>query len=152
MKDNENRLIWEQYNSPGRAEGGNIPFPDGRGEMADLDEEGREYIFKEPERYENDQQIIDMLKRLPFNMGTLFRHDREGSFLTISATDRFYQEAGRPIDGDGMGGIIEYDLGYAIVGLEDGNFLSYIKHAPSEKEDPDADHETLNDYKRREGL
>lgn len=33
MKNNETKLIWEQYNSSGRTQGGNIPYPDGRGEM-----------------------------------------------------------------------------------------------------------------------
>ena len=33
MKDKDSRTIWEQYDSPGRMGGGDIPFPDGRGEM-----------------------------------------------------------------------------------------------------------------------
>ena len=33
MKDIDSKLIWEQYESPGRVGGGNVPFPDGRGEM-----------------------------------------------------------------------------------------------------------------------
>lgn len=32
-QDLDTRLLWEQYNSPGRQGGGSIPFPDGRGEM-----------------------------------------------------------------------------------------------------------------------
>ncbi len=33
MSNNDNMLIWEQYNSPGRTRSGSIPFSDGRGEM-----------------------------------------------------------------------------------------------------------------------
>lgn len=35
MNDNDTKLIWEQFTSPGRTGGGNIPFADGRGEMQD---------------------------------------------------------------------------------------------------------------------
>lgn len=33
MNDKDTKLIWEQYDSPGRVGAGNIPYPDGRGEM-----------------------------------------------------------------------------------------------------------------------
>lgn len=35
MKKDDAQLIWEQFTSPGRTGGGNIPFADGRGEMQD---------------------------------------------------------------------------------------------------------------------
>ena len=33
MSNTDSKLIWEQYDSPGRQQGGSIPYPDGRGEM-----------------------------------------------------------------------------------------------------------------------
>lgn len=36
MKDQDSRLIWEQYASTGRVGGGNIPYPDGRGEHDEI--------------------------------------------------------------------------------------------------------------------
>jgi hypothetical protein len=52
-----------------------------------------------------------------------------------------------------MGGTIEHDLGYAIVGLADGNFLDYIKHGPPDEDDEDDVHRrTVKDYMRGEGL
>lgn len=43
MRDNDNKLIWEQYQAPGRVQGSSIPFPDGRGEMRSPTEPSREY-------------------------------------------------------------------------------------------------------------
>lgn len=158
MKKDESELIWEAYTSPGRVGGGNIPFPDGRGEMEnhegtkELDEDGREYIYKAPKRgHESEEEMLQVLKQLPQNMGELFKPDREGSFYVLTPSDKFESFSS---DGDGMGDTIEHDLGYALVGLEDGHFLEYIKYPPMEKEDPDADlfRQSVNDYKRSEGL
>ena len=35
MTIEDEKMIWEQYESPGRMSGGDIPFPDGRGEHDD---------------------------------------------------------------------------------------------------------------------
>lgn len=89
MKDQDTHLIWEQYKSPGRVGGGNIPFPDGQGEMQDdnelraklkelqaamdyhnhVDDHGK-WQEEAPERERISKQIKDItdeLKRREFN-------------------------------------------------------------------------------------
>lgn len=38
-QNQDTRLLWEQYTSPGRVGGGSVPFPDGRGEVQAPEEE-----------------------------------------------------------------------------------------------------------------
>ena len=136
MRDRDTQLIWEQYSS----------------ENSERDEFGRDFIYKAPKRgHESEEEMLQVLKQLPQNMGDLFKPDREGSFYVLTPSDKFESFNST---GDGMGDTIEHDLGYALVGLADGNFLEYIKYPPMEEEDPDEDlfRQTLNDYKRSEGL
>jgi len=160
MKKDESELIWEAYTSPGRVGGGNIPFPDGRGEMDNQpdpeqhkDEHGRPYIFRGPKdgAFDSIQQVTQAHAELRRGLGQLFQPSKEGSYYVLEPSDEFKSYGS---DGDGMGGTIEHDLGDCIVGLADGNFLEYIKYPPPEEEDPDSDlfHQTENDYRRSEGL
>lgn len=160
MKKNESELIWEAYTSPGRVGGGKIPFPDGRGEMddhseptQDMDDYDRPYVYKGPKdgAFDSEQQMMQSLKHLPVGLDRLFEPSQEGSFYVLVPSEEFKSYGS---DGDGMGGTIEHDLGDVIVGLADGHYLEYIKHAAPEKEDPDADlfRQSENDYKRSEGI
>ena len=136
MRDRDTQLIWEQYSS----------------ENSEKDEFGRDFIYKAPKRgHESEEEMLQVLKQLPQNMGDLFKPDREGSFYVLTPSDKFESFNST---GDGMGEIEEHDLGFALVGLVDGNFLDYIKFPPMEQEDPDADlfRQTENDYRRSEGL
>lgn len=133
MNDKDSQLIWEQY-SP------------------EKDESGRDYIYKAPKQgHSSEEEMIQVLKQMPQGMGELFKPDKEGSFYVLTPSDKFESYSS---DGDSLGDTIEHDLGYALVGLVDGNFLEYIKYPPMEEEDPDEDlfRQTLNDYKRSEGL
>lgn len=109
MKDKDSQLIWESYQS-------------------EKDESGRDYIYKAPKQgHSGEEEMIQILKQMPQGMGELFKPDREGSFYVLTPSDKFesYNSTG-----DGMGEIEEHDLGYALVGLADGNFLEYIKYPP----------------------
>ena len=144
MKDNDSKLIWESWTSSPEHVAPQVQESDTR----ELDDHGREYIYKAPRRgHSSEEEMIQVLKQLPQGMGEMFKPDREGSFLVLTPSDKFKSYG---TSGDGMGDVIEHNLGFAIVGLADGNFLEYIKHAPPEEEDPDADvnHQTLNDYMR----
>lgn len=137
MKDKDSDLIWESWTTSQYVH------------SEELDDHGREYIYRAPKRgHSSEQEMIQVLKQLPQGMGDMFKPDQEGSFLVLTPTDKFKSYGS---SGDGMGDVIEHDLGFAVVGLADGNFLEYIKHAPPEEEDPDT-YETLNSYRRREGL
>ena len=133
MNDKDSHLIWEQYSQ-------------------EKDESGRDYIYKAPKQgHSSEEEMIQVLKQMPQGMGELFKPDKEGSFYVLTPSDKFESYSS---DGDSLGDTIEHDLGYALVGLVDGNFLEYIKYPPMEEEDPDDDlfRQTLNDYKRSEGL
>lgn len=170
-RDKESQLIWESYIT--RREGIEDDFAEFADEnpskkpqptkssslklkrppQKELDEHGREYIYKGPRdgAFESEQQMIQSLKQLPVGLDRMFTPSREGSFYVLEPSEEFKSYGS---DGDGMGGTIEHDLGDVIVGLADGNFLEYIKHAAPEQEDPDADQDrqSLNDYRRSEGL
>lgn len=141
MKRDDSELIWEQYSSPDR------------GEMDKHDEHGREYLYRGPKdgAFESEQQMRRSLEGLPMEMSELFKPSREGSYYVLVPSDEFKSYGS---DGDGMGGTIEHDLGYAIVGLADGHFLEYIKYPAPEEIDPDEElhRQTMNDYMRGEGL
>ena len=69
---------------------------------------------------------------MPTQLQPFFKPDQEGSFLVIAATDDFHERA-QALDGDGMGGTTEYKLGNYLIGMEDGNFATYIKIAEPTK-------------------
>lgn len=170
-KDRDSQLIWESYYT--KREGIEDDFAEfadenpsknpqptkssslklNRPPQKELDEYGREYIYKGPRdgAFESEQQMIHSLKQLPAGLDRLFTPSQEGSFYVLEPSEQFKSYGS---DGDGMGGTIEHDLGDVIVGLADGNFLEYIKHAAPEQEDPDAeqDRQSVNDYRRSEGL
>lgn len=170
-KDKDNQLIWESYVT--RAEAVEDEFFDWADEnpskkpqpskssslklnrppeKKELDDYGREYIYKAPKRgHSSEEEMIQVLKQMPQGMGDLFKPDKEGSFYVLTPSDKFESFNST---GDGMGEIEEHDLGYALVGLADGNFLEYIKYPPMEEEDPDADlfRQSDKDYKRSEGI
>lgn len=60
MKDNDTKLIWEQFNSPGRSRAGNIPFPDGRGEVEEPKKRPPEVS---PSRNTSNAAVYDESKR-----------------------------------------------------------------------------------------
>lgn len=171
-RKDDSQLIWESYMT--RREGieddfaefadenpSNKPQPTRSSSMKlnrppqqkELDEYGREYIYKGPRdgAYAREEHRDRALENLPGGLNRLFQPSQEGSFHVLVPSEEFKSHGS---NGDGMGGSVEHDLGDVIVGLADGNYLEYIKHAPPEEEDPDADmdRQTLNQYRSSEGL
>lgn len=170
-KDRDNQLIWESYII--RAEGIEDDFAEFADEnpskkpqptkstslklrrppQEELDEYGRKYLYKGPRdgAFESKEQMMQALANLPGGMSDKFQPGKEGSYYVIEPNENFKSYGS---DGEGMGGTIEHDLGFAIVGLADGNFLDYIKHGSPDEEDPEDDihHQTVKDYMRGEGL
>ena len=95
--------------------------------------------------------MTQALSNLPAGLRQMFTPSKEGSFYVIVPSEVFKSYGS---DGEGMGGTAEHDMGDMIVGLADGHYLEYIKHAAPEQEDPDAeqDRQSVNDYRRSEGL
>lgn len=118
-KDKDTQLIWESYLT--RAEG----IEDDFAEFAD---ENTGTIWSAPESFDGIEAINQSIAEIPQQLQPFFKPDQEGSFLVIAGTDDFHDQA-QAIDGDGMGGITEYKLGNYLIGMEDGNFASYIKIA-----------------------
>ena len=122
-------------------------------EKKELDDYGREYVYRGPKdgAFDSEQQMRQALEQLPVGLDKLFRPSREGPFFVLEPSVEFKSYGS---DGDGMGGVIEHDMGDVIVGLADGNFLEYIKFPKPEEEDTDADlfSQSENDYRRGEGL
>ena len=118
-KDKDTQLIWESYLT--RAEG----IEDDFAEFAD---ENTGTIWSAPESFDGIEAISQSITEMPQQLQPFFKPDQEGSFLVIAGTDDFHDRA-QAIDGDGMGGITEYKLGNYLIGMEDGNFASYIKIA-----------------------
>lgn len=167
----DTQLIWESYMT--RAEGIEDDFAEFADEnpskkpqptkstslklrrppQEELDEYGRKYLYKGPKdgAFESEEQMRQALANLPDGMSDKFQPGKEGSFYVLEPNENFKSYGS---DGDGMGGTVEHDLGYAIVGLADGNFLDYIKHGPPDEEDPEDDihRQTVKDYMRGEGL
>lgn len=171
MNNKDNKLIWESYVT--KTEGIEDDFMDFADENPskkpqptktsslklkrppeeERDEYGRKYLYKGPKdgAYAREEQMRQALENLPMGMSDMFQPGKEGSYYVIEPNDDFKSYS---TDGDGMGGTIEHNLGYAIVGLADGNFLDYIKHGPPDEEDDEDDvhHQTVKDYMRGEGL
>ena len=122
-KDRDSQLIWESYYT--RSEG----IEDDFAEFAD---ESSGTIWNAPEKFDDVDSIKQSIAEMPQQLQPFFKPDQEGSFLVISATDDFHERA-QAIDGDGMGGTTEYKLGNYLIGMEDGNFATYIKIAEPTK-------------------
>jgi len=118
-KDKDTQLIWESYLT--RAEGIEEDF-------AEFADENTGTIWSAPESFDGIEAISQSIAEMPQQLQPFFKPDQEGSFLVIAGTDDFHDRA-QSIDGDGMGGTIEYKLGNYVIGMEDGNFASYIKVA-----------------------
>lgn len=122
-KDRDSQLIWESYFT--KSEG----IEDDFAEFAD---ENSGTIWSAPEGFSDIDSVKRSIVEMPTQLQPFFRPDQEGSFLVISATDDFHEQA-QAIDGDGMGGTTEYKLGNYLIGMEDGNFATYIKIAEPTK-------------------
>ena len=170
-KNKESQLIWESYIT--RREGIEDDFAEfadenpskkpqptkssslklNRPPQKELDEYGRDYIYKGPKdgAFAREEHMTQALSNLPAGLRQMFTPSKEGSFYVIVPSEVFKSYGS---DGEGMGGTAEHDMGDMIVGLADGHYLEYIKHAAPEQEDPDADQDrqSLNDYRRSEGL
>ena len=70
------------------------------------------------------------IAEMPQELHAFFKTDTEEglakTFHVIVGNDRFYDQA-QAIDGDGMGGVTEYQLGKYTIGMEDGNYAVYIR-------------------------
>ena len=132
MNNKDNKLIWESYAT--RAEGIEDDFAEfadenpapQRTELPHRNLRHSKTIWSAEDNYNNVDTVKRSITEMPSQLQQFFKPDQEGSFLVITATDEFYDRA-EAIDGDGMGGITEYSLDGFLVGLEDGNYASYIK-------------------------
>lgn len=132
MKDNDSKLIWESYFTRGEGiEDDFAKFADENPAPQETKLPHMNYrdwvdIWKAPDSYSDIDDVKQYFNKIPPKLQPFFKPDQEGSFLVIAARDEFHDHA-QSIDGDGMGGIIEYKLGGFLIGMEDGNYVSYIK-------------------------
>ena len=152
----DNRLIWEQYTSPGRQRSGSIPYPDGRGEMQ-KDDRGvygdrmaadDEPVWEHDPRvgYDSGEQAAKHLSMMPDELRDLFQVGTEEIMGKTHYHIEPAQELDQYPDGEGsdMGHSEKIINGFQ-VGLADGMYPVKIvaTHSESIGEASGTDHNFL---------